>query len=585
MSKHKVKTKILLICPDTPLRDAIRGEGLPIDWACPSDTDDLIRCVFDEVPNLIAIDEDYCASGLEAALRLKQDVVLKYIPVVLLVGSLPQETNPDIDRYALKSAAPAEIAQQLHTTAEHNYHELDLNPLTSLPGMRSSVLRIEDALVSLRQFAVCCVDLSDLAAFNSVYGDTRGDGVIIALGEILRRVLAKHGGAEDFIGHLGGDDFIIVTEPERAARISESLIEDFDAMIESFYDPGDHERGYIIGPHEDGKPSRYPIMCVSVVIVHNEDGQLHEMSEVSRIAGELKKHMISLPGSCYIKYGLGKEAVARSAGSTLEVRFPGRPKSLSPARQTAARAQRSALFQRLILRARQIRTVYQPIVDLTHGGIVGYEALTRALSSYPIDEASHLFADARSFGRVKELDRICVEQAFRSAQELSPRQMIFINVNHETLIDDELIAELFMHRGRLSFRNIVIEVTEHSLLRSFDKIRDALAGLKEQGVAVAIDDVGGGAVSLRDVAVLKPDYIKFDRSLIRQIDHNPTKQQIVLSMILFARAIHARTTAEGIETAEEYATVLQCGVDLGQGYYIARPGNIIEPPPDDAPAA
>jgi EAL domain-containing protein (putative c-di-GMP-specific phosphodiesterase class I) len=77
---------------------------------------------------------------------------------------------------------------------------------------------------------------------------------------------------------------------------------------------------------------------------------------------------------------------------------------------------------------------------------------------------------------------------------------------------------------------------------------------------------------LRDVAVLKPDYIKFDRFLIRQIDTNIMKQQIVLSMILFANGIKAQTTAEGIETKEEYETVLMCGVDLGQGYYFARPG-------------
>jgi len=118
----------------------------------------------------------------------------------------------------------------------------------------------------------------------------------------------------------------------------------------------------------------------------------------------------------------------------------------------------------------------------------------------------------------------------------------------------------------------VIEVTEQSILRSFDKLHDAMMELKEQGVSVAIDDLGGGAVSLRDVAILKPEYIKFDRSLIRQIDTSTTKQQIVLSMILFARGIQAQTTAEGIETKEEYETARMCGVNLGQGYYFARPG-------------
>jgi EAL domain-containing protein (putative c-di-GMP-specific phosphodiesterase class I) len=147
-----------------------------------------------------------------------------------------------------------------------------------------------------------------------------------------------------------------------------------------------------------------------------------------------------------------------------------------------------------------------------------------------------------------------------------------LNLNHETLLDQKLMSNLFANKGAIGYRNIVIEVTEQSILRSFDKVRDALLELKEQGVGVAIDDVGGGAVSLRDVAVLKPDYIKFDRSLIRQIDVSTTKQQIVLSMILFAKGIHAQTTAEGIETKQEYETVLMCGVNLGQGYYFAKPG-------------
>lgn len=570
---NKARAKILLISQDTPLRRSLNGEGRNVCWACPAGADELVRCVFDEVPNLIAIDEDYGEGGLDAALKIKQDVVLKYIPVVLLVSALPQERDRDIDRYALKSALPADILQELHAAVESNYHELDLNPLTSLPGTRSSVLRIEDALVSRRKFAVCCVDLSNLAAFNAAYGDTRGDGVIIAVGQILRDALAKHGGTSDFIGHLGGDDFILVTEPERAVNVAESLIEEFDATIGSFYDPQDRDRGYIVCRQKEGKSSRFPVMSVSVAIVHNEDGRLHEMSEVSGIAGELKKYMSSLPGSCYIKYGLAEETTGRSSGSTFEVSFPSKLKSLSHGRVAGPEASKYAAFHRMILKARQIRTVYQPIVDLKRKSVVGYEALTRALSAYPADEASSLFSDARTFGRVKELDRICVEYALKNGQDLNPEHKIFINVNHETLVDDEFFEELFACRGRLPFRNIVIEVTEQSLLRSFDKVRDALIGLKEQGVAVAIDDVGGGAVSLRDVAVLKPDYIKFDRSLIRQIDLNPTKQQIVLSMILFARAINARTTAEGIETAEEYAAVLNCGVDLGQGYYFARPGS------------
>ena len=198
--------------------------------------------------------------------------------------------------------------------------------------------------------------------------------------------------------------------------------------------------------------------------------------------------------------------------------------------------------------------------------------MTRPLANFPSEDAAYLFGAAREAGLVKELDRLCVEFALKNAQALGADQKLFLNLNHETLLNQKLMRNLFTQKGSIGYKNIVIEVTEQSILRSFDKVRKALLELKEQGVSVPIDDVGGGAVSLRDVAILKPDYIKFDRSLIRQIDVSTTKQQIVLSLILFARGIHALTTAEGIETQQEFDTALMCGAHLGQGYFLARPG-------------
>ncbi len=172
---------------------------------------------------------------------------------------------------------------------------------------------------------------------------------------------------------------------------------------------------------------------------------------------------------------------------------------------------------------------------------------------------------------VRQLDRLCLDMALKNGQGLPADKKLNLNLNHETLIDQKSIKHLFSEKGAIGFKSIVIEITEESILGSFQKMRETLSELKDQGASVAIDDIGGGAVSLRDVAILKPDYLKFDRSLIRQIDKNTTKQRIVLSMLLFASGIGATTTAEGIETKEEYEAVLACGVHLGQGYYFARP--------------
>lgn len=316
----------------------------------------------------------------------------------------------------------------------------------------------------------------------------------------------------------------------------------------------------------------YPIMNVSIVILHDNNRPLTEISEIGRIASELKKYTKTLPGSCYIKYHhQGPTPSSIPLGESIEVRFPSKMKSIQVS--TAVEdSDKYSVFFHAILKGHKIETAYQPIVDLSARKIIGYEALTRSRADNFMMEPAILFSIARESGKIKELDELCVDVALLSGQKLGLDKKLFLNLNLETLIDAKIMKDIFKSRKSIGFNNIVIEITEQSILRSFEKVRDALFELKEQGVSIAIDDLGGGAVSLRDVAILKPDYIKFDRSLIRQIDSNSTKQQIVLSMILFANGIKAITTAEGIETKEEYETVQGLGVNLGQGFYFARPG-------------
>ncbi|MEI8345642.1 MAG: GGDEF domain-containing phosphodiesterase, partial [Candidatus Omnitrophota bacterium] len=440
---------------------------------------------------------------------------------------------------------------------------------------RSTISRIERAIRSKNDFAICCIDLSDLGAYNTAYGDVRGDEVIIQFSKIIQQAVKRYGSAEAFVGHLGGDDFIAVTASDTCVAVCEALIKQFDHIGTAFYDHHDREQGYLVQRNKEGSLTQYPLMRVCVTIIQNKVTPITEPSEISRIAQELKNYMKTLPGSCYIKYcrpgisGKGVSAPADGAEPMLEICFPTRGKNVLVPR--LYRHGGTGIFLDSLIRQKEIRSVYQPIVDLQTREVVGYEALTRTLGDPCADEASRLFAAAREAGCIKELDVLCVESALISGQKLAPGKKLFINVNHETLLDQARMKRLFDFKGSIGFKNIVIEVTEQSLLRSFDKVREMLIELKEQGVLVAIDDVGGGAVSLRDVATLRPDFIKFDRSLIRQIDQSTTKQQVVLSLILFARGIHAMTSAEGIVSKEEYETCLMCGIDLGQGHYFGKP--------------
>ena len=572
------KNKILLVTQDKPLSAAVIAELRPLRGVTVLECrENVMDKVFDEVPHLIVVDESFHeGQGRKIAHLLKEDMVLRYIPIVLLAEDshlVMSRESEKIDSYVPKNKIDRNLTAQVRAVLDKNHNELDLNPLTSLPGARSSVLRIERAIRLKTPFAVCCIDLTNLAAFNRAYGDVRGDEIIIRLSQIARDALKYHASPGDFLGHLGGDDLLVVTRSDLAEDVSRTIIQSFDAVIPSFYDPEVRDQGYFAERAGlGGALTQYPIMSVSIAVVQNEDHPRYEMPEISKIAGELKRYMKSLPGSCYIHYRRKKTAKKnKEENSTLELHFPSKKKSVTLV-ESHGDPGRPAAFFHDILKSKSIRTVYQPMLDLNTRRVVGYEALTRPLSNYPSEDATFLFSAAREAGLVKELDVLCVQCALKSGQALGGEQKLFLNLNHETLLDPKRMDRLFDNKGSIGYKNIVIEVTEQSSLRSFDKVREALLELKEQGVSVAIDDMGGGAVSLRDVAVLKPDYIKFDRSLIRQIDASTTKQQIVLSMILFAQGIHAMTTAEGIETREEYETARMCGVNLGQGYFFAKPG-------------
>ena len=122
------------------------------------------------------------------------------------------------------------------------------------------MLRIERAVRSKEPFSVCCLDLGNLSVFNRAYGDARGDEVIIRLARIVGEVLKYQGVTDDFVGHLGGDDLVVMTRSVTAEALSETIIQNFDAVIMSFYDAADREQGYLVQRNKEGALTQYPVI-------------------------------------------------------------------------------------------------------------------------------------------------------------------------------------------------------------------------------------------------------------------------------------------------------------------------------------
>lgn len=183
-----------------------------------------------------------------------------------------------------------------------NYEQLclDASPLTRLPGNIAIERALNDRLRVGEKFALCYVDLDNFKAYNDRYGYANGSEIIKTTGEILYESCRTHGRVEDFVGHIGGDDFVLITSPELVPAICEAIIGAFDRMIPRYYNPQDLERGYIEATDRYGTPRQFPIMTLSIAVVSDEKRQISSPQEIAQVASEIKDFVKAMPGSNYL---------------------------------------------------------------------------------------------------------------------------------------------------------------------------------------------------------------------------------------------------------------------------------------------
>ncbi|HET6464061.1 MAG TPA: diguanylate cyclase [Nitrospiria bacterium] len=189
------------------------------------------------------------------------------------------------------------MSKRLKELGEMN---LDANPLTRLPGN----LAIEKALLTRLQegvpFAFCLVDLDNFKAFGDRYGYIRGSEVLKKVAAILTDCVKTLGSGPDFLGHIGGDDFVIITDPLRMEKLCEKVIHDFDEAIPDFYDEEDRRRGYIISRDRKDIEQQFPFMTVSIAVVTNQKRAITSPMQVAEIAAQLKQYAKTFPRSVYV---------------------------------------------------------------------------------------------------------------------------------------------------------------------------------------------------------------------------------------------------------------------------------------------
>jgi EAL domain-containing protein (putative c-di-GMP-specific phosphodiesterase class I)/CheY-like chemotaxis protein len=227
------------------------------------------------------------------------------------------------------------------------------------------------------------------------------------------------------------------------------------------------------------------------------------------------------------------------------------------------RSTRDRADLRGVLTGRRFFPVYQPIVSLRTGLVVGYEALTRFIDGAPPDKR---FAEAAAAGLGFEFELATIDAAVTGAPPIGADQFLSVNVSPDLVVmaGKRLKRALAASRGR-----IVLEVTEHAPIANYEAFRYAVGRLGK--AEIAIDDAGAGYASLRHILELEPAWVKLDITLVRAIDTDPLRQALAAGLAHFAGRTGERLIAEGVERREEADVLLGIGVEFAQGYLFGAP--------------
>jgi diguanylate cyclase (GGDEF)-like protein len=393
----------------------------------------------------------------------------------------------------------------------------ETDPLTGLTNHRGfqQMLRseIERAAAGHSTVALVSLDLDDFKAINERHGHPFGDDVLEGVGARLRRCIRS----EDTAARTGGEEFALIL-PGTGAEAAQDIAERIRLEIASL------------------APAGSELSCSAGVAVYPVDTDnapaLLQLSE----------------GALYW---------AKRSGKSRTRRF-----DPDHVRLSGDAPQRSEIQR--ILDERAIEPHFQPVISLTTGRVIGYEALAR-FPDAPDRPPAMWFAQANASGLGPELEAAAIKAAL-AAVGRPPDTYVAVNVSPSALSTDAVKAAL-----PRDLSDVVIELTEHEVYVGDSLLAGALADLRQRGARIAIDDAGAGYAGLKQVTWVRPDIVKLDLELTRAIHADPVRMALVESLVRFARRVGATVCAEGIESIEDLETLANLDVPWGQGYIIGRP--------------
>lgn len=273
------------------LKEALQIEGYEVVTVLRGE--DAVQYALRETPHLVLLDIQLPGiDGYEVIRQLRSHPKSMHIPIIVLsahdrCADKVRAFEVGVDDYVTKPFNTDELLARVRTQLRRVQQNF-LSPLIGLPGGYQVELAIKRKLTSAEPWSILYLDLDNFKAFNDVYGFLTGNDLIRVVGRICQRVVREHGNPDDFVGHIGGDDYVILTTPERAHTLCRLICTSYKQESRALYHPEDLQRGSISGIDRTGCSHLFPLVSLSIGVVNNQVRRSHTLKEVSYLAAEAK---------------------------------------------------------------------------------------------------------------------------------------------------------------------------------------------------------------------------------------------------------------------------------------------------------
>ena len=299
------RAKILLADDSAAIRNLVSeiltDAGFTVITA--EDGQDALDKIYKQNPDLLILDYEMPhKTGFEVVQDVRSHPGYLHTPNIIFTAVTDKDTKLqglglDIDDYLTKPTDADEVVARVKLLLKRNKQKMDSNPLTRLPGNPSIQARVEQEIQSGRKFAVLYCDLNNFKSYNDKYGFAAGDQVLLATSRLL--IDAAQEDPTAFVGHIGGDDFIIVCGLEHAENIAQKIVSEMSRLAPSFYNEQDREQGFMLSTNRKGETEKFALLSIGIGIVHNSLKPLTSFAQVSGIGAELKCLAKQHEGSYY----------------------------------------------------------------------------------------------------------------------------------------------------------------------------------------------------------------------------------------------------------------------------------------------